>query len=71
MKQLYAVSKFNRLLGMRQLIINAEKKNIDLLKSVKEKKCPVCGKRFSKTFLLKRHIIHSECGTILERRLRE
>jgi len=56
---------------MRQLIINAEKNNIDLLKSVKEKRCPVCGKKFSKTFLLKRHIIHSECGTVLERQLRE
>ncbi|ALG97172.1 hypothetical protein AVT97_gp09 [Sulfolobales Virus YNP2] len=71
MKQLYAVSKFNTLLGMRQLIINAEKNNIDLFKSIKEKRCPVCGKKFSKTFLLKRHIIHSECATVLERRLRE
>jgi len=71
MKQLYAVSKFSRLLGMRQLIIKAEENNIDLLKSIKEKRCPVCGKKFPKTFLLKRHIIHSECGTILERRLRE
>jgi uncharacterized protein (UPF0212 family) len=56
---------------MRQILINAEKNNIDLLESVKEKKCPVCGKKFSKTFLLKRHIIYSECGTVLERRLRE
>jgi uncharacterized protein (UPF0212 family) len=71
MKQLYVVSKFNRLLGMRQLIINAEKNNIDLLKSVKEKRCPVCGKKFSKMFILKRHILYSNCGTILERRLRE
>ncbi len=58
MKQFYAVSKFNRLLGMRQILINAEKNNIDLSESVKEKKCPVCGKKFSKTFLLKRHIIY-------------
>jgi len=71
MKQLYVVSNFNKLLGMRRMIINAKKKDIDLWESVIEKKCPVCGKKFSKTFLLKRHIKNSECGTILERRLRE
>jgi len=71
MKELYAVSRYKKLLGMRWLIINAEKKNIDLLESVKEKKCPVCGQKFKNVFFLQRHIDTTQCGSILERTLRE
>ena len=71
MKQLHVVSRYKTLLGMRWLIVRAEQKNIDILESVKEKKCPVCGKRFTNIFLLQRHIDNTECGAYLEKALRE
>jgi len=71
MKEFYAVSRYKKLLSMRWLIVKAEKKNIDLLKSVKEKKCPICGKEFTNIFLLQRHLETTYCGTLLEKTLRE
>lgn len=71
MKELYAVSRYKKLLGMRWLILNAEKKNIDLLGSVKEKKCPVCGQKFKNVFFLQRHLDTTYCGAALEKTLRE
>jgi len=71
MKELYAVSRYKKLLSMRWLILNAEKKNIDLLGSIKEKKCPVCGHMFKNVFFLQRHLDITECGTVLEKTLRE
>jgi len=71
MKELYAVSRYKKLLGMRWLILTAEQKNIDLLGSVKEKKCPVCGYKFKNVFFLQRHLDITECGAVLEKTLRE
>jgi len=71
MKEFYAVSKYKRLLGVRWLILAAEKKNIDLMSSVKEKKCPVCGQSFRNVFFLQRHIDTTQCGVALEKMLRE
>ncbi|MCI4407567.1 MAG: hypothetical protein JHC26_00610 [Thermofilum sp.] len=71
MKELYAVSRFKTLLGMRWLIVKAEQKNINLLESVKEKKCPVCGQTFKNIFLLQRHLSTTYCGTVFEKMLRE
>jgi len=71
MKELYAVSKYKKLLGMRWLILNAEKKNIDILGSVKEKKCPICGQKFKNVFFLQRHLDTTYCGSRLEKTLRE
>jgi len=71
MKELYAVSRYKKLLGMRWLIVNAEKKNIDLLGSVKEKKCPICGQQFKNIFFLQRHLDITHCGAVLEKTLRE
>jgi len=71
MKELYAVSRYKKLLGMRWLILTAEKKNIDLLGSVKEKKCPVCSQTFKNVFFMQRHLDTTYCGSILERTLRE
>jgi uncharacterized protein (UPF0212 family) len=70
MKELYAVSRYKKLLGMRWLILTAEKKNLDLLESVKEKKCPVCGKQFKNIFFLQRHLDTTQCSIILEKTLR-
>jgi ribosomal protein S27AE len=71
MKELYAVSRYKKLLGMRWLIVRAEEKNIDLLESVKEKKCPVCGQKFINVFLLQRHLDTTYCGQVLENTLRK
>jgi ribosomal protein S27AE len=71
MKELYAVSKYKKLLGMRWLILNAEKKNIDILGSIKEKKCPICGHKFKNVFFLQRHLDTTYCGALLEKTLRE
>jgi len=71
MKELYAVSRYKKLLGMRWLILNAEKKDLDLLGSIKEKKCPVCGQKFKNVFFLQRHLDITHCGMVLERTLRE
>jgi len=71
MKELYAVSRYKKLLGMRWLILTAEKKNIDLLESVKEKKCPICGQQFKNVFFLQRHLDITHCGAVLEKTLRE
>jgi len=71
MKELYTVSRYKKLLSMRWLILNAEKKNIDLLGSIKEKKCPICGQQFKNVFFLQRHLDITECGMVLEKTLRE
>ncbi len=70
MKEFYAVSRYKKLLSMRWLILTAEKKNVDLLGSVKEKKCPICNKQFKNIFFLQRHLDTTKCGTILEKTLR-
>ena len=71
MKGLYAVSRYKKLLGMRWLILTAEKKNINLLESIKEKKCPVCGQTFKSVFFMQRHLDTTYCGAVLEKTLRE
>ena len=71
MKEFYAVSRYKKLLGVRWLILAAEKKNVDILGSVKEKKCPICGQQFKSVFFLQRHIDTTKCGSILEKTLRE
>ena len=71
MKERYAVSRYKKLLGMRWLTLNAEKKNIDLLGSVKEKKCPVCSQEFKNVFFLQRHLDTTYCSSVLEMTLRE
>jgi len=71
MKELYAVSRYKKLLSMRWLILNAEQKNIDLLGSIKEKKCPICGQQFKNIFFLQRHLDTTYCGSLLEKTLRE
>jgi len=71
MKEFYVVSRYKKLLGMRWLILTAEKKNVDLLGSVKEKKCPICGQQFKNVFFLQRHLDTTYCGSQLEKVLRE
>jgi hypothetical protein len=71
MKELYAVSRYKKLLGMRWLILAAEEKNIDLLGSIKDKRCPVCGQQFKNVFFLQRHLDITGCGMVLEKTLRE
>jgi len=71
MKGFYATSRYKRLLGMRWLIVTAEDKNIDLLGSVRDKRCPVCSQRFKNVFLLQRHMDTTGCGDDLESILRQ
>lgn len=71
MKRYFATEKYKQLLNARYLLIRSLKKNIPIIESVIDIRCPVCGLKFSNAFLLKRHLEHSFCSEKLEKIIKD
>lgn len=70
MKRYFATEKYKRLLDARYLLVQSMKRNIPVVESVIDIRCPVCGLKFSNAFLLKRHLETSSCSEEFERLIR-